>query len=226
MNEPNDENWIASSVCRQFTKQQKCKSLCTTNNNRPKTELCGTPQAWCATQQTTSMIWTKSRRNLKVRGATRELTNQRRAALSLTQTSGMTSACINKTHTDKHTAAFSPAWPHPAGSQAMMSSQPDLPCGEEEEVDREEKRKKGKGEKTGKELKWTCSHKLAHKDESSWRFKSSLKGLTKPSGDGCGGGGSDYVTSPHIRTHFCAAVLHFPLRWITACVTELVMNIN
>lgn len=84
VNEPNDENWIASSVCRQFTKQQKCKSLCTTNNNRPKTELCGTPQAWCATQQTTSMIWTKSRRNLKVRGATRELTNQRRAALSLT----------------------------------------------------------------------------------------------------------------------------------------------
>lgn len=58
VNEPNDENWIASSVCRQFTKQEKCKSLCATNNNRPKTELCGTPQAWCATEQT-SMIWTK-----------------------------------------------------------------------------------------------------------------------------------------------------------------------
>lgn len=46
-----------------------------------------------------------------------------------------------------------------------MSSQPDLPCGEEEEVDREEKRKKGKGEKTGKVLKWTCSHKFAHKEK-------------------------------------------------------------
>lgn len=43
-----------------------------------------------------------------------------------------------------------------------MSSQPDLPCGEEEEVDREEKRKK---EKTGKVLKWTCSHKFAHKEK-------------------------------------------------------------
>ncbi len=102
------------------------------------------------------LIQANGKKTEKMR-TTRQLSNRHSAALSLTHThthtSGITCACINRTHTDKHTAAFSLAWPHPAGSQVMMSSEPDWPCGEEEEDEEE------RGDSDGRKRSWENKEK-------------------------------------------------------------------